>query len=63
MQFFGAAGLFVFTGAVHLLLALYLLQRRLRRSRASAEEHAAFADALKASHTTSQVYEQEIGSR
>ncbi|MEX2124011.1 MAG: MFS transporter, partial [Woeseia sp.] len=63
MQFFGARGLFIFTGAVHALLCVYLLQRRLRRSRAGAEDHGAFADALTASHTTSQVYEQEISSR
>jgi hypothetical protein len=60
MQSVGAAGLFVFTGVVHLFLCLYLLQRRLRRGRAKAWEQAAFSDALTASHTTSQVYEHEM---
>jgi len=60
MHFLGPAGLFAFTGVIHLLLCVYLLQRRLRRGRARAEEQAAFSDALTASHTTSQIYEHEI---
>jgi len=63
MDLFGPPGLFAFTGAVHVLLCLYLLQRRLRRSKAVAVEQGAFSDALTASHTTSQVYEQEVSSR
>ena len=63
MDLFGPPGLFAFTGAVHVLLCLYLLQRRLRRSKAVAGEQGAFSDALTASHTTSQVYEQEVSSR
>ncbi|HLU07676.1 MAG TPA: MFS transporter [Woeseiaceae bacterium] len=60
MYWLGSAGLFAFTGSVHLLLFVYLLQRRLRRRMADVEDHAPFADALTASQTTSQVYESEI---
>lgn len=64
MQLAGPAGLFGFTGAIHLLLFGYLLQRRLRRSQAGAEEQVAFSEALTAAHTSSQVYEQEnVASR
>jgi len=59
MYWLGSAGLFAFTGVVHLVLCAYLLQRRLRRGRARAEEQVAFTEALTASHTTSQVYETE----
>ena len=63
MNWLGSAGLFGFTGAVHLLLFIYLLQRRLRRETADTEEHVSFADALKASRTTSQVYETEMAGK
>jgi MFS family permease len=63
MYWLGSAGLFAFTGVVHLLLCVYLLQRRLRRGTVGAAEHVAFADALTASRTTSQVYEAEMTSR
>jgi MFS family permease len=63
MNYLGASALFVFTGSVHAVLCVYLLQRRLHRSPAEAEDQAAFADALTASHTASHVYEQEISSR
>lgn len=58
MQLMGGAGLFVFTGAVHTILFVYLLVRRYRR--APADDQSAFAEALTASHTSSQVYEHEI---
>lgn len=63
MNWLGSAGLFGFTGAVHLLLFIYLLQRRLRRETADTEEHVSFADALKAARTTSQVYETEMAGK
>jgi len=63
MRYLGPAGLFLFTGFVHAVLCVYLLQRRLRRSPAEAGEQAAFADALTASHTTSRVYEHEISTK
>jgi hypothetical protein len=59
MLWLGSAGLFAFTGVVHVVLCAYLLQRRLRRGRARAEEQVTFTEALTASHTTSQVYETE----
>lgn len=60
MYWMGSSGLFAFTGAVHVLLFVYLLQRRLRRRTADAADQVSFADALTASHTTSQVYEAEL---
>lgn len=62
MQLLGPAGLYLFTGSVHVLLLGYLFLRRLRREAAPAEEQQAFADALTAAHTRSQVYEQEMGA-
>jgi MFS family permease len=59
MHWLGSAGLFAFTGTVHVVLCGYLLQRRLRRGKARAEEQVAFTEALTAAHTTSQVYETE----
>lgn len=59
MQVLGAGGLYAFTGAIHLVLLVYLFIRRLRRSAAAADEHVAFAEALTAAHTASQVYERE----
>ncbi|MEX2494590.1 MAG: MFS transporter [Woeseia sp.] len=63
MKYLGAVGLFAFTAVVHLILGGYLLLRRLRRMPAEAEEQAPFADALTASRTMSQVYEEEISAR
>ncbi len=60
MQLLGPAGLYLFTGMIHVLLLVYLFLRRLRRSPAPPEEQQAFSDALTASHTRSQVYEQEV---
>jgi MFS family permease len=62
MQLLGAAGLYFFTGIVHVLLCVYLGVRRLRRRQAPAEEQHGFAAALTAAHTSSQVYEQEVRS-
>ncbi|MEX0976449.1 MAG: MFS transporter [Woeseia sp.] len=61
MQISGPAGLYAFTGAIHVLLLVYLFLRRLRRSPAPPEEQQAFAEALTASHTRSQVYEKDLG--
>ncbi len=60
MQVIGPAGLYAFTGAIHLALLGYLFVRRYRRSPAAAEEQIAFTEALTAAHTTSQVYEHEV---
>ena len=54
------AGLFAFTGIVHLILAVYLIQRMNRRESLSSEHHIDFRDALTAASTVSQVYEEDI---
>ena len=56
----GATAMYAFTGAAHLLLAIYVLIRIFRRDSAPAEQHIAFGDALATAHTASQVYEEEI---
>jgi MFS family permease len=55
-----AAGLYAFTGVVHLCLAAFVIYRMLRRESAPEEAHMAFGDALATAHTASQVYEEEI---
>jgi hypothetical protein len=61
MQILGPAGLYVFTGLIHAVLLVYLFVRRLRRKPAPPEEQHTFTEALTASHTRSQVYEQDAG--
>ena len=56
----GASGLYAFTGVVHFAMALFVLQRMIRRESAPDEQHIAFGDALATAHTASQVYEEEI---
>ena len=60
MAISGVTGLYLLTGFVHALLAVYAVQRIVRRTSAPVEEHIAFADALATAHTASQVYEEEI---
>ncbi len=60
MQVLGPAGLYAFTGVIHVILLVYLFVRRLRRSPAPPDEQQAFSEALTASHTRSQVYENEV---
>ncbi|MEE4162741.1 MAG: MFS transporter [Woeseiaceae bacterium] len=55
-----ASGLYLFSGAVHLLMALYVGHRMLRRDSTPEEQHIAFSDALTTAVTASQVYEEEI---
>jgi len=55
-----ASGLYLFSGAVHLLMALYVAHRMLRRDSTPEEQHIAFSDALTTAVTASQVYEEEI---
>jgi uncharacterized membrane protein YfcA len=59
MQLLGPAGLYFFTGVVHVFLCVYLAVRRLRRRQTPPDEQHAFAAALAAAHTSSQVYEHE----
>jgi hypothetical protein len=60
MSVAGPGGLFSFTALIHGLLILYILNRTLRRAPPPAEQHLPFDDALAASRTTSQVYEDEL---
>ena len=54
------SGLYLLTGLVHLLLAIYIAMRMSRRESTPIEDHIAFGDALATAHTASQVYEEEI---
>jgi MFS family permease len=60
MTLTSAAGLYLFTGGVHLAMALFVIHRMLRRESTPDEQHIAFGDALATAHTASQVYEEEI---
>lgn len=55
MQAIGAPGLYAFTGAIHIILLVYLFIRRFRRSPAAEAEQVAFTEALTAAHTHTQV--------
>ncbi len=55
-----ASGLFAFAGLVHLLMAVFVMYRIIRRDSAPDEQHIAFGDALASAHTASSVYEEEI---
>ena len=60
MTWTNAAGLYAYTGIVHLSLAAFVVYRMVRRKSAPDETHMAFGDALATAHTASQVYEEEI---
>jgi MFS family permease len=60
MTLTSAAGLYLFTGGVHLAMAVFVIHRMLRRESTPDEQHCAFGDALATAHTASQVYEEEI---
>ena len=60
MTLMSFSGLYVFTGAVQLLLLIYVTQRMFRRTSSPPEQHIAFTDALATAHTASQVYDEEI---
>ncbi|MDH4124261.1 MAG: MFS transporter [Gammaproteobacteria bacterium] len=60
MTLSGPYGLYWLTAAVHLLLALYVMLRIVRRPSAPTEQHIAFSDALAITHTASHVFEEEI---
>jgi MFS family permease len=60
MEITGPSGLYLTTAVVHGSLALYALQRILRRGRTRTEHHTEFGDALATAYTASQVYEEEI---
>ena len=60
MEITGPSGLYLTTGWVHGSLAIYTLQRIVRRGRTRTEHHTEFGDALATAYTASQVYEEEI---
>jgi MFS family permease len=60
MTWQNASGLFWFTAITHVLLVAFIGFRFLTEG-SQAEEPIAFGDALTAAHTTSQVYEEELG--
>ncbi len=59
MAMSGAYGLYLTSGATHLLASVYVMQRILRRESIPVEQHIPFGDALATAHTASQVYEEE----
>jgi MFS family permease len=60
MHLTGSGGLFLYSALIHLLLLCYVALRIAWRMPASEEEHGKFVDALAATQTASQVYEDEI---
>jgi MFS family permease len=62
MHLAGSGGLFLHTALIHLLLIGYIAMRFARRKPAPEEEHRRFVDALAATQTASQVYEDEIAN-
>ncbi len=61
MMAYGTPGyLFLFTGIVHLLLATYVITRRMLRKQPPQADHKPFSDALASTQTSSQIYEEEL---
>lgn len=60
MTWTNAAGLYLFTGVVHLLLVAFVSYRMLKRDSAPAATHTSFGDALATAVTASHVYEEAI---
>jgi len=60
MSFTSAGSLFLFTGIVHLLLAIYVLTRRLIKSEPAEVDQTLFSDALASTQTRSQIYEDVL---
>jgi len=61
MMTLGSPGsLFLFTGIIHLLLAIYVVTRRFIRPQPPMSEHKPFVEALASTQTRSQVYEDEL---
>jgi len=61
MMTLGSPGsLFLFTGVIHLLLAIYVITRRFIRPQPPMAEHKPFSEALASTQTKSQVYEDEL---
>ncbi len=62
MQAVGAGGLYLYAATVHLLLLAYIASRFFKRLPIR-KEHRRFADALAATQTASQVYEDEMSEQ
>ncbi len=60
MTYGGSAYLFLFTGAVHLVLAIYVTIRSMTSEQASEIEHTPFSEALASTQTRSQIFEDEL---
>lgn len=60
MTLVGSPGLYLFSGAMHVFLVVYVVVRTFRREPAPEDQHIAFSDALATTYTASQVYEEEI---
>ena len=59
MTVVGAPGLYLFSGAMHLVLVGYVAMRAFQRRPAPIDQHIAFSDARAATYTASSVYEEE----
>ena len=59
MTVIGAIGLYVYVGAVHGVLAIYIVFVSLRRKAVSSDQTVDFSDALTSALTSSHVYEEE----
>ncbi len=55
-----ATGLYLFIALMHFILAMYVIIRSVRGTKAPLDQHMDFGDALTSAHTASQVYEEEI---
>lgn len=60
MSLSNASGLYLMTLLTHALLAVYVVNRMLRRDAAPIDQSITFGDALTAAHTASHVYEEEL---
>lgn len=60
MTISGGEMMYAFTAAIHLVLAVYVLNRIFRRDSAPSANHIPYGDALASAHTASQVYEEEL---
>ena len=59
MTWMGQAGLFFYTAIVHIVIAIFIILRIVRRAQSPVSHHVAFGDALNYSQTKSQVCEEE----
>jgi MFS family permease len=61
MMTYGSPGsLFLFTGSVHLLLAIYVVSRLFFKAQPAEVDHKPFSEALASTQTRSQIYEDEL---